>query len=179
MSNNFVVPLGEVKIRMAAATDANSLLSLRLEALTLHPESFAADLEKSTDSGAQAWVEMINDYEQKDSGALVVACTPEILVGMLGIVRGHWPKTAHTAQLWGVFVQPAWRGQRVAQAMINYCTDWSKANGVSVLYLGVTTTNESAIRCYTHCGFTVYGTEPRVIYHHEIFYDQYLMVKFV
>jgi RimJ/RimL family protein N-acetyltransferase len=179
MSNTIFTPQGEVTIRVASKADADLLFALRLEALTLHPESFAADYEKTCAEGAQAWVEIVSNYESNHSGLVVIACTSENLVGMLGITRGHWPKMAHTAILWGVYVQPDWRGHHIAEAMINCGIDWAKSNGVSVIYLGVNKTNTSAIQCYTRSGFYSYGTQPRVTYYNGIFSDQYLMAKLI
>ena len=36
-----------------------SLLALRLEALSKHPEAFAADIDKTAAAGENAWVERI------------------------------------------------------------------------------------------------------------------------
>ena len=179
MTNNLSTPQGEVTIRAASKTDSGSLLALRLEALTLHPESFAADFEKTRVDGEKAWVKIITGYSRNNSGAVVIACASEKLVGMLGIVRGHWPKTAHTAILWGVYVQSDWRGYHIAEAMINYCVAWASPNGVSVIYLGVNTNNTSAIQCYTRCGFYTYGTEPRIIFYNGTYFDQYLMARLI
>jgi len=179
MPNKVNTPLGEITIRGASIADADSLLALRLEALTLHPESFAADYEKTCAEGAGAWVEIIENYEHNNTGVVIIAGTSDKLVGMLGIVRGHWPKTSHTANLWGVYVQPDWRGHHIAEAMIYFGLDWANPNGVSVIYLGVNCTNTSAIQCYTCCGFYIYGTEPRVIYYNGTYSDQYLMAKII
>lgn len=48
---------------------------------------------------------------------------------------------------------------------------------MKLLKLGVTTINPAAIRCYSRCGFTVYGIEPKVIFANEAFYDELLMAK--
>jgi len=179
MPNILITLHGEVTIRVASKTDAHSLFALRLEALTLNPESFAADYEKTRAEGAGAWVEIIENYEHNNTGVVIIGCTSENLVGMLGIVRGHWPKTSHTAILWGVYVQPDWRGHHIAEAMINFGIDWANPNGISVIYLGVNRTNTSAIQCYTRCGFYIYGSQPQVTYYNGIYSDQYLMAKII
>jgi RimJ/RimL family protein N-acetyltransferase len=177
MTENITIPQGEITIRNATPEDAASLLELRLEALSLHPEAFAADVEKTVEDGAQAWVERITEYNRDKSGAIIIACAGVKLVGMNGIVRGHWPKTRHSGTLWGVYVTPAWRGLHIGEAIVNGCVEWAIENSLTVVTLGVIIANIPAIRCYSHCGFTIYGVQPKVTRYNGIYYDDLLMVK--
>ena len=61
MTTNLDTPKGEVPIRIATDKDVASLLDLRLEALSLHPEAFAADLNITAADGTQAWVNCISE----------------------------------------------------------------------------------------------------------------------
>jgi RimJ/RimL family protein N-acetyltransferase len=168
---------GEITIRFATPEDAALLLKLRLEALTMHPEAFAADVDKTIADGEEAWVKLIHENLQNQSGAISIACSGAELIGMAGFMRGHWPKTRHFGTLWGVYVKPAWRGHHIAEAIVNTISEWAIANEMSVIYLGVTVSAESAIRCYSRCGFKEYGIEPKAIYYKGNYYDQVLMVK--
>jgi ribosomal protein S18 acetylase RimI-like enzyme len=96
---------------------------------------------------------------------------------MAGLVRGHWPKTRHSGTLWGVYVQPEWRGHHVAEALLDTCLAWAQAHEVMIVKLAVVTTNTPAIRCYVRCGFAVYGIEPKAIYYDGVYYDELLMAK--
>ncbi len=177
MSSSFITPKGSVSIRQAVLQDAASLFSLRLESLTLHPQAFAADVEMTHQAGVKAWSESIDKYSRESSGVIIVAEADHSLVGMTGLTRGHWPKTRHGATLWGVYVRPEWRGLHIGEALVNGCAEWGRQNGLAVLNLGVLTTNQAAVGCYTHCGFTPYGAEPRVIYYDGIYYDELLMAR--
>ena len=177
MSAVLLTPKGEVTIRLALPQDADSLLELRLEALSMHPKAFAADVAMTAAEGADLWSERIADYAKAQSGAISIACAGDTLVGMAGIGRGHWPKTRHSGLIWGVYVSNEWRGLRLGDALLDQCIAWGQANGVVVVKLGVITTNTSAIRCYGRSGFTVYGIEPRVIFYNNIYYDEVLMAK--
>ena len=95
--------------------------------------------------------------------AIRIACSGDDLIGMSGIVRGHWPKTRHNGTLWGVYVKPKWRGYHIGEAIVNGCIKWAKENNLTVVSLGVTISNVSAIRCYARCGFKEYGTSPKAI----------------
>jgi GNAT superfamily N-acetyltransferase len=170
-------PKGEITIRHATPEDATTLLDLRLESLNMQPEAFAADIDQTAADGAEAWVKLITDYANNHSGAVFLAVAKGELVGMAGLARGHWPKTGHFGTLWGVYVKPDWRGFKIGQAMVDGISEWAIKNQMILIYLGVTVSAQSAIRCYTRCGFIEYGIEPKVIFYNGIYYDQLLMFK--
>jgi RimJ/RimL family protein N-acetyltransferase len=76
-----------------------------------------------------------------------------------------------------VYVAPAWRGLRIAAELIDSCIAWAREKEIVVVKLGVSATNEPAIRCYERCGFTTYGTEPRAILYEGVYYDELLMAR--
>jgi RimJ/RimL family protein N-acetyltransferase len=177
MTDKFSTAKGDIIIRMADPRDASALRLLRLEALSLHPEAFSADLTMTAAEGADVWAECIAGYAASNSGAICIALAGYILVGMSGIGRGHWPKTHHFGTIWGVYVNQDWRKYHIAGQLLNECIEWAKANGVNVINLGVNISNISAIRSYSRSGFTVYGVEPRVIFHNGVYYDELLMAR--
>ncbi|OGO63675.1 MAG: hypothetical protein A2029_06785 [Chloroflexi bacterium RBG_19FT_COMBO_47_9] len=177
MTQSLSTPKGDISVRFTQSEDCTALLGLRLESLAMHPEAFAADIDKTAADGVGAFEKLIGDNAKSHAGTISIAYAGAELVGLVGITRGHWPKTRHFGVLWGVYVKPTWRGFHICEAMISEIFDWSKENAVSVIYLGVTISATSAIRCYTRCGFKEYGVEPKAIYCNGIYYDQLLMVK--
>jgi RimJ/RimL family protein N-acetyltransferase len=99
------------------------------------------------------------------------------LVGTCGIYRGDSPKTQHSGTIAGVYVRPNWRGLQIADELIAACIEWAQSHDMKIVKLGVTSTNTAAIRCYTRCGFTVYGTEPQAISTNGAMYDELLMAR--
>ena len=179
MTTHLPTSKGEVTIRIATIEDATSLLALRLEALAMHPEAFAADVDKTVADGEEAWAERITEYANHQSGAIMIACTGDDLIGFSGIVRGHWPKTQHSGSLWGVYVKPDWRGYKIGEAIVKACIEWAIENNLTVVTLGVNSSNTSAIRCYTRCDFKEYGIAPKAILYNGTYYDDLLMVKLI
>ncbi len=177
MAHLFPTPKGNIITRLATPEDAPSLLDLRLESLSNQPEAFAADIEMTAADGVEAFNKLITENEKTHSGAISVACAGAALIGMAGFTRGHWPKTRHFGFLWGVYLKPEWRGFRIAEGILNEIFKWSVENEVTVIYLGVTVSEQSAIRCYQRCGFKEYGIEPKAIFYDGVYYDQLLMVK--
>ena len=170
-------PKGDITIRKATPEDGLLLRELRLEALSMHPEAFAADVAMTEAEGADVWAERIADYARNESTVICIADYIGQLIGMAGLGRGHWPKTRHSGVLWGVYVKPDWRGLHIAEAIIDKCATWARAHGIVVVKLGVITTNLSAIRCYTRNGFKVYGTDPKSNYYNDVYYDELMMAK--
>ncbi len=138
-----------------------------------------ADAEMTAAEGAETWAERIGGYAEANSGAISIALAGDTLVGMTGIGRGHWPKTHHFATIWGVYVNQDWRGFHIGEQLLNGCCEWAEESGISVINLGVNISNVPAIRCYSHCGFTIYGIEPRTICHNGTYYDELLMAKLI
>ena len=177
MTTKINTPKGEVIIRIATVQDAAQTYDLRLEALQLHPESFSADVDMTKDGGVQAWVNRIEDFGKDRSGVIMIATCEDGFIGMAGMVRGHWPKTRHRADIWGVYVKPAWRGFRLCEAIVSNCLDWAVNQQITMVMLGVNTLNASAIECYSRCGFSITGKEPRAMYDQGIYYDELIMVR--
>ncbi len=165
---------GDVLIRTATLADADGYRTLRLEALQNHPTAFGQSYETVLAQPQSYWVERL----QPDPNlCLYFAEHEETLIGMTGIVRSNAPKARHNATIWGVYVNAAWRGQHIAEALIDSCLDWACANEVVIVKLAVVVDNPSAIRCYERCGFTIYGTEPQVLFYDGKYYDEYLMSR--
>jgi hypothetical protein len=82
-------PKGDIAVRIANPEDADPLFKLRVEALSMHPESFAADIDMTIVNGVEAWMTLIENYDQDQSGTIVIACMGNDLIGMTGVGRGH------------------------------------------------------------------------------------------
>lgn len=177
MSHEFTTPNGIVYIRPAVPVDSAEVRELRLEALSRHPEAFAADHASTAAGSDDEWVDLIDRYANNNQGIVCIASFEERLIGMIGLVRGHWSKTHHAGTIWGAYVKAEWRGLHIGEALMQECVAWGQANGLTLVKLGVITSNASAIRCYTRCGFTVYGVDPKVIFYDGEYYDELLMVR--
>ena len=155
-------------IRPTMADDAPRLRALRVEALTSSPTSFGSDL---SDMDAHDWVEVATGDADN---AVFVAEHAGQLIGMTGAYRSTRRKEAHHADLWGVYVQPAWRRIGLAQTLVNRAVDWARDAGVAIVKL--TVVPESGARaCYERCGFQVTGVDPACIRWDGRYYDELLM----
>jgi RimJ/RimL family protein N-acetyltransferase len=163
----------EIIIRQAAISDLDSFRELRLDALKNHPTAFGADYEESAARPNEHWQERLKI--DKEHEALFFAEQKNQLAGMIGIFRGSSKKSCHASTIWGVYVRPQWRGHHISETLVHSCLDWAKEQSLIIVKLAVVTTNRPAIRCYERCGFTIYGKEPKALFHDGVYYDEYLM----
>jgi len=166
-----------VVIRPAREQDAEAYRDLRLEALRNHPEAFGSDFEQQAAFSLAYWQERLRANIDNPRGIIQFAVSDQALIGMAGLYRNESPKECHAGTIWGVYVRPHWRGQGIAQSLVDACMAWGKSQGVWLGKLAVVTTNIAAIRCYLDCGFTVYGVDPAVIFSGGTYHDEFLTVR--
>ncbi|HEU5088510.1 MAG TPA: GNAT family N-acetyltransferase [Roseiflexaceae bacterium] len=168
----------QIEFRQSQADDAPAYRALRMQALREHPEAFGADVAESEAIPLDTWRSRLEPQpEESATAATFVAQAGEALVGMMTIVRMNGAKVRHSANIYAVYVDPVYRGQRIGEQLLAICADWAARRGVMQIKLSVTTTNQSARRLYERCGFEVYGTDPAVLKLGDTFYDEYLMVR--
>jgi RimJ/RimL family protein N-acetyltransferase len=147
----------EPQIRILTAEDARELFALRRDALLDSPFAFLASPSDDVAASEAAVSEML---KRAPTSVVFAASTPQ-LVGMLGLNRPHHVKAAHKANLWGMYVAPAWRkhglGEKLLEAAISYARTLP---GVSTVRLSVSGSASAARRLYEKIGFKSWGEEP-------------------
>lgn len=178
MSQGTIMPSSalEITIRPATEADAEAVRDLRLEALRDHPEAFSADYEANLNKTLADWQTRLQENDGTVS-IIYLACSGDMLAGMMGIFQGQSPKTNHTGIIWGVYVRPNFRRYGAARRLVEACLGWAAEHAVKTVKLAVVTTNIPAIQCYARCGFRVYGVEPKALFYDRTYYDELLMVR--
>lgn len=166
---------GSITLRPIHLRDDTAFQALRLQALQEHPEVYGSDYSEQANEPLEYWQDRIQRTLGSEYQALFVTEASGQLVAMTGIFRETGPKQRHYATIYGVYVDPGWRGNRITDHLIALCLEWARNHAVSMARLSVVISNTSAIRCYARCGFTVYGIEPAVICHNGVYYDELLM----
>lgn len=177
MDRSITTPRGIITIRAGTEEDAPAYRDLRLEALRNHPEAFSADYAANLAKPMTFWTERLVFNNPESPAMIYFGVHNSRLTGMCGIYRTNSPKIQHSANIVGMYVQPAWRGFHIAERLIMACVEWARALGVRIVKLAVVTTNTSAIRCYARCGFQVYGIEPQALFVDDLSYDELLMAR--
>jgi RimJ/RimL family protein N-acetyltransferase len=175
ISSTLETSSGPVTIRPSRAEDAVAYRELRLQSLRDHPEAFATDYDETLARPIEEWQERMR--RAGPDRISYVAEARGLLIGMTALRREDQTKLRHSATLVSVYVRPDWRGQGVADALIEACVDWARILGVRIVKLGVAATNVAAIRRYIRLGFSVYGVEPEMIFANGRYYDELLMAR--
>ena len=171
----FSTPKGPVIIRQANLSDANQFSTIRMEALRDNPSIFGSSVEARENCTVE-WANKILQANPVDSTLFILENNNNI-IGLSSIRRFSGVKICHSAGISGVFIKPDWRGIGLLDELFFACTQWAIANQVIIVKLAVTTTNTRAIKAYQRLGFQIYGTEPKVIFHDGIYYDEYLLSR--
>jgi GNAT superfamily N-acetyltransferase len=160
-----------ILIRPLQPSDAQAYQDLRLAALSISPEAFGSSYEEE----APLALETIRArMPSSDPNAIFGAFAGEDLIGMAGFAVYERLKARHKGVMWGVFVQPEWRKQRVGKALVQHVIDHASRH-VIMLEAAVGLTNESARRTYHGLGFKPYGIERKAIRIGDIFHDEELL----
>jgi RimJ/RimL family protein N-acetyltransferase len=170
-------PHGAVSLRPTREEDAEAYRELRLEGLRTHSEVFGEAYAASLERPPERWQRTVRDGAGSELSILYVAEAGGKLVGMAGIYRIDGAKMRHSGNIWGVYIRPEWRGAGLADALIGACVGWARELELRLVKLSVVTTNTQAICRYVRCGFSIYGVEPEVIYHNNVYYDELLMYR--
>lgn len=181
---------GNIIIRPVSLSDVDVLLRLRLEALQESPEAFGEDYSYVAAQPLASWQERVAHSHGGGDQVIFIAArddpandTPgdptqdQCVVGMAGVNRSTMRNTRHSASIWGVYVQPAYRGRGVAKALVQACVAWGQQKGLITMRLAVITANVAAIRCYESCGFRSCGVDPMAFFVNGRFYDLMRMTR--
>jgi ribosomal protein S18 acetylase RimI-like enzyme len=143
-----------ISVRMLDSEDARSFQTLRLASLRLAPEAFGSSYEEEHDLD----IAEVRRRMSARPNAIFGAFAAGKLVGVAGFAANQKVKQRHKGLLWGVFVDPQWRGhdlgKRLTQAVIEHAR-----RHVDTLQATVMASNISARTLYLGLGFTVFGFE--------------------
>lgn len=114
MNKTLATPKGTITIHAALPEYAAALRRLRLEALACHPWAFAADADSRAAESVEKWVDRLEKYVAEHQGVICIASANDQMLGMAGLVRGHWRKTRHSGVIWGVFYDELLMAKEIA-----------------------------------------------------------------
>jgi GNAT superfamily N-acetyltransferase len=139
----------KVKVRAARSAEWERARDLRLRALTDDPDAFGSTLERELESAEPEWRAWIDGWEGSTNRFIV----GETRDGWVGMAVGSRSADEPDAHLYGMWVDPAWRGRGVGGSLVHAVVDWARSWGARAVLLGVTERNDGAARFYERLGF--------------------------
>ncbi|WP_067624980.1 GNAT family N-acetyltransferase [Alicyclobacillus acidiphilus] len=168
----------DISIRLLTPEDAQSYRSLRLEALSRHPEAFLTSAEEFAARSLEQIADSLSPSTHvRTFGAFLEDSS---LVGMVTLVRERSAKASHIADVVGMYVTDSQRRRAIGTRLLAALIDVGRSMpGLEQLRLSVNRENRSALGLYQKVGFQVYGTEPRAIKWMESYWDEAHMILFL
>ncbi len=137
-------------VRRVGPDDWVALRGIRLEALADTPEAYGSTLADVGTWADERWRVMAS------RGANFLAELDGRVVGMVaGGVNSERPGTRW---MYAMYVTPEARGTGVADDLVETVSQWARDEGVTQLYLSVTSTVVRARAFYERMGFRLTGT---------------------
>jgi len=143
-------------IRALGEEDFDAYIALRQQALRECPLSFSASAE---DDFASSHDSLRQQLALAPDWVIFGAFDRGALAGSVGLFRQRRVKTAHRAQIWGMYVAPAYREHGFGARLLDAAIARARAlPGIAWIDLDVTTAASAARRPYERAGFQVWGT---------------------
>lgn len=179
------LPAGPLRL---TPTDAGRYARLRLRMLTESPWAFAASPEDDATLDRAHLTSLLAEDQNAifacEAVPSMAGSRPDVeqgsdeqdLVAAAGILRMKRVKFAHRARIWGVYVEPNYRGRGLGRAVVSAALELARSwPGVEYVDLGVSAHAPPAQRLYESLGFIAWGREPDATAHGCLRYDEVYM----
>ena len=165
-----------MEIRALTRADLDQFQRIRRERLEREPRAFGESLSEHDATPKEVIAKRL-DTSSDDQFVIGAFGPGGHLIGMAGFARNLRPKSRHKALIWGVYVQPTWRNQGVARAILTTLIERAKKNpAVEKIMLTVASDQVAARRLYKSLGFEVFGHEKHALKVDESYVDEDHMV---
>ncbi|MFC4778948.1 GNAT family N-acetyltransferase [Paenibacillus sp. GCM10023252] len=164
-----------MNIRILQESDAASYQQLRLSALQNSPEAFGSTYERE----AAFCMETVAERVKPTPAKFVLGAFDDkmTLLGIVSFVRETGMKTAHKANIYGMYVAEEAQGKGIGRLLMMKLIELAQEySGVEQLNLTVVSDNEPAKRLYGSLGFEVYGVERHALKYDGQYNDEDFMV---
>jgi len=159
-------------VRPLTANDYEALRDIRLEALRLHPEAFAADPAQEAAMPKAEWLARLA------SAVSFGGFADGALIGIAVFSRSSRPKLAHTGDLGAMYVRESARGSGLADLLLQTLLTHA-AGEVEQIKLTVNAENARAVKFYQRHGFRSIGRIPNSLRVDARSYDELIMLRIV
>ena len=146
-----------VTIRALTAGEAELLRTVRLRALAESPDAFAGTLAEATALPGHEWTRRAAAASRGKTETIVIAINEE--GEPIGMAGGRVRDEPGVISLFGMWVDPVARGERLGAQLVEAVVGWAAARGAHTLRLGVMSDVIGSVRFYERLGFARAGEE--------------------
>lgn len=130
-------------------------MQVRLLALLDAPYAFAGTYIESIQQPTEHWAGRARAGSAGGESSIYLAHAPDGVVGMAGAYQAA--DAPDTRMIYGVWVEPALRGQGLARRLVETLVEWAGAAGADQCALWVAESNAPAVSLYESLGFEPTG----------------------
>lgn len=161
LRDHLSVPAGIV-LRPLGPDDATAYRAFRLASLAAFPDAFLSSAEEEALT-SEEW--LVRRLTPSPTNVVLGAFTTDgDLVGTAGLQRLPRAKERHKTTLFGMVVARHHWGRGIGRALVHAVIERARAwEGVELIELTVTASNEGARGLYLAAGFVPFGVEPRAL----------------
>ena len=163
-------------IRKLTLNDVDQFKNIRMIAVEDFPASFYPTRNELSEISEE---DIRLQIAPSDWSAIYGAFEKDELIGIVGIKRDRRIKVRHKANIWGMYVKEAHRGQGIARKLMNLAIDHAAGiPEVIAITLSVNSVNVAAKSLYIANGFISYGLEKNSILVNETFiHEEHMMLE--
>ncbi|MCP5096598.1 MAG: GNAT family N-acetyltransferase [Chloroflexi bacterium] len=163
-------------IRELTPEDAHQFKELRRRSVELSEAGFASALDEWWSRPIPEIEAMLKEEHASMNDFILGAFESNKLVGMVGFFRPSKPKLGRKGHVWGMFLLPEWRGQRIAGQLLDELLNRAKKiPGLEQLQLTTLNRYKASIALYRSRGFHVFATEEGSIRAGDQLFDELYM----
>lgn len=167
-----------MEIRRLNEADAQAFWEFRLKGLSSEPNAFGESVEEHLRTTVESVAERL--HSKATDNFVLGAFEGSALVGTAGFYRSQPIKQRHKGWIWGVFVDPEYRGRGVARSILARLLEMiEELSDLRCVLLKVATTQRPARELYASLGFRSFGVEPLSLQLNDRYIDEEHMIRFM
>lgn len=160
-------------IKILQSINLNDFINLRLESLEQNPESFLSTFVEEVNYTKQDW------QNKLQSGYWFGYFDNDQLCAMINLQLSNKIKTAHIAEIGGLYIKKQLRKSGIAKKLILFAEEFCIQKNILQIYLGCNAENEVAINLYKKLSYQIIATRPDYAYSklQNKYFDDLIMLK--
>jgi ribosomal protein S18 acetylase RimI-like enzyme len=166
--------MSNLKIQRVLPGDIERWFKVRIESLYDSPSAFLASPETEISQGADYFKKSIENGG--DENVIFGCFEGDEIVGSVGLYRESAAKARHKGTIWGVYVKPDYRGQKIGRRLLQAAIEFAQVTmKLEKIDLSVDSSREPAKKIYASLGFKKWGLEKRAVQIDGKYFDEEYM----